>query len=187
MTTVATAPLPLLRYWDHGGRPLASGRLWTYVAGTSDLLAVFKDYACTVPWENPIILSDASWPGGAGYVPGVIYELPDRVVKYVLEDAHGVEQWSADNTPPNVGTNAGPNAAASLWVPFTPTWTNTSGTNTLGNGLLSGRWRYWGATTIQFVINFTWGSTTTSGPGDWRFGGCRWRSTRTCCRRAMSW
>lgn len=60
------------------------------------------------------------------------------------------------------------NAMSGLWTPYTPSWTADSGTTTLGDGTLVGRYQIagptvtfsmrlqWGATTVQSVINSNW-------------------------------
>ena len=169
MSTVSLAPLPIWRFFTDAGDPLANGRLFVYQAGTSTPLVVYQDYARTVPWGQPIVLTDDRWPGGPGHVPGVIYTSPATVAKYLLQDADGVEQWSVDNIAPTVGSNV----LTGDWKAFTPTWFSESGPAlVLGNGTLTGRYRYWGRTTIEFVISWIAGSTTTfGGTGNWVFGG----------------
>jgi|GEM_PF-4066306 len=55
------------------------------------------------------------------------------------------------------------------WKSWTPTWGNlTSGTNTVGNGNLEGRYQQYGKT-IVFSIVLVWGSTTASTGIDWKF------------------
>ena len=59
-----------------------------------------------------------------------------------------------------------PNTA---WTTYTPTWTAESGTPTIGNGTLSGRYQIIGKTCFVF-ISLTIGTTTSiSGTGIWRF------------------
>jgi len=55
------------------------------------------------------------------------------------------------------------------WQSYTPTWTAiTSGTNTIGNGSITGEYCQI-AKTVFFRITLTWGSTTTSNGVDWAF------------------
>ena len=49
-------PAPRQRFVDNDGIPLANGMVFTFAAGTSDLLAAFTDPAGLVPHENPIRL-----------------------------------------------------------------------------------------------------------------------------------
>ncbi|WP_413102211.1 hypothetical protein [Streptomyces sp. Inha503] len=62
------------------------------------------------------------------------------------------------------------NAMVGDWVPYTPSWTADSGTTTLGDGLLSGRYQIVGPT-VNFTMRFQWGSTTTQSVSDsnWSF------------------
>jgi len=58
------------------------------------------------------------------------------------------------------------------WETFTPVWSADSGSTTLGNGTLDGRFIRLGALII-FTLEFTWGTTTTQSVGgaNWRFDG----------------
>jgi hypothetical protein len=58
--------------------------------------------------------------------------------------------------------------ADGAWYTYTPTWSATTTSPTLGNGSLTGRWTRIGNTiTLQVRIQF--GSTTTAGSGSYRF------------------
>lgn len=49
---------------------------------------------------------------------------------------------------------------------YTPTWGNTGTANSLGNGTLTGA--YWQVGKfVRFRLSLTWGTTTTSGSGNW--------------------
>ena len=166
-STITPMPLPFWRFFDRlGTTPLSGGKLWTYVPGSVTPLTVFKDYAQTQAWPNPIVLTAASFPGGAGYVPGLVYPPVSTAVKYVLQDADGVELWSADTIPSSVGVDM----AANTWLGFTPSWLNTGTPNQIGNGGLAGAYRLIGPATVEFGILLWWGSTTVSGNGGWAFG-----------------
>jgi hypothetical protein len=56
------------------------------------------------------------------------------------------------------------------WTTYTPIWTATAGTTTLGNGTLAGRYTQIGKT-VHFKIRLTWGTTTTQSIAteNWRF------------------
>lgn len=54
------------------------------------------------------------------------------------------------------------------WTTYTPTWTAATTNPTIGNGTISGRWRYTGPKTIDFDAWLVFGSTTTFGSGLWR-------------------
>lgn len=57
-----------------------------------------------------------------------------------------------------------------VWQAYTPTWTGSSGTTTVGNGTLDGRYTRIG-NTVMFSIRLEWGSTTTTSVADseWDF------------------
>jgi hypothetical protein len=49
------SPLPIQKFFDNNGTPMAGGLLFTYVSGTSTKLATYKDQAGTLN-SNPIVL-----------------------------------------------------------------------------------------------------------------------------------
>ncbi len=55
------------------------------------------------------------------------------------------------------------------WTAYTPTWTSDSGTPSIGNGSLVGRYKQIGKT-VFFNLRLIYGSTTTGGSGAWMFG-----------------
>lgn len=59
--------------------------------------------------------------------------------------------------------------AQGAWVTYTPTLTGTTTNPTVGNGTLTGRWRYMGRQTVQVAVYFTFGSTSNAGSGAWEF------------------
>lgn len=50
------SPLPIQKFFANNGRPLVSGRLFTYEAGTSDKIATYIDASGGTPNTNPIVL-----------------------------------------------------------------------------------------------------------------------------------
>ncbi|MFE0132386.1 hypothetical protein ACFWY6_12560 [Streptomyces sp. NPDC059037] len=62
------------------------------------------------------------------------------------------------------------NAMAGLWQPYTPVWTADSGTTTLGDGTLLGRYQVVGPT-VNIAMRFTWGATSAQSVTDanWSF------------------
>lgn len=94
------APILKNRFFDLSGKPLASGKLYIYQAGTTIPLATFCDQQGVNANKNPVIL-DASgeakiWISASAY-------------KFVLKDANDLTQWSVDNVsvinPASVTTN----------------------------------------------------------------------------------
>lgn len=57
--TVSTIPavLPILKFFDNNGAPLAYGKLFTYATGTSTKQATYTDSTGNTPNTNPIILN----------------------------------------------------------------------------------------------------------------------------------
>jgi hypothetical protein len=55
------------------------------------------------------------------------------------------------------------------WTAYNPTWTSDSGTPSINNGSLVGRYKQIGKT-VFFNLKLTYGSTTTGGSGAWMFG-----------------
>jgi hypothetical protein len=55
------------------------------------------------------------------------------------------------------------------WTTYTPTWTSDSGTPSIGNGSITGRYKQIGKT-VFFNLKLTYGTTTTGGSGAWMFG-----------------
>lgn len=80
-------PLPRLRFFDSNGDPLSGGKLYTYAAGTSTLLATYTDQTEVVQNANPVILDsngEASvWIGASSY-------------KFVLKTSADVTIWTVD-------------------------------------------------------------------------------------------
>jgi hypothetical protein len=54
--TTSLMPEARQRYYSNAGLPLAGGKVYTYVAGTSTPKATYQDSAGTVPHANPIVL-----------------------------------------------------------------------------------------------------------------------------------
>jgi hypothetical protein len=92
------SPVPWREFLDSNGRPLAGGKLCTYVAGTtsggtSDCpdgtpLDTYTDNTANVKNTNPIVLNSAGraqiWIGTGPY-------------KFVLKNLYGVTVWTEDN------------------------------------------------------------------------------------------
>lgn len=86
MTNIATPPK--LQFFDANGAPLASGKLYTYAAGTTTPLATYTSSTGGTANANPVILDsrgEASvWFGTSQY-------------KLVLKTSADVEIWTVDN------------------------------------------------------------------------------------------
>lgn len=86
------------RYFDAVGNPLAGGKIWFYLAGTSTPSTSYTDSSGLVPNPNPVIL-DANGEADIWLLPGNY--------KVVLMDASDVVIWSKDNIKPNDGGGGG--------------------------------------------------------------------------------
>jgi microcystin-dependent protein len=84
-----TINLALTQQQNELGEPLANGRLYFYVAGTSTPQDAFQDSDLTIEHPNPITLD------AAGRVP--MFYLADGQIKIRLTDENGVTQLNADN------------------------------------------------------------------------------------------
>lgn len=82
------SPLPKMQFFSSAGVPLAGGKLYSYVAGTTTPLATYTTQAGTIANTNPIILDsrgEASvWLASSAY-------------KLKLTTAADVELWTVDN------------------------------------------------------------------------------------------
>jgi hypothetical protein len=105
-----------------------------------------------------------------------------NAIQNAIVDAKGdLIAASAADTPARlaVGGNTAPLVADSTtatglrwdndeWTAYTPTWSSTGTAPTLGNGVVSGRYKKRGKV-IHFTINFGIGSTSTIGSGQYFF------------------
>lgn len=55
------------------------------------------------------------------------------------------------------------------WTSYTPTWTTDGTAPTLGNGTVTGQYKQLDATAYLVIINFSFGSTSAVGTGNFRF------------------
>lgn len=96
------APFIKFREDDSNGFPLAGGKLFSYVAGTSTPLATYLNQDLAVGHENtnPTIL-DASGRANVWVQDGIAY-------KFVLKDALDNTLWTQDNVQvPTAGVSSG--------------------------------------------------------------------------------
>ncbi len=94
------AALPWVRpqFSDGNGNPLAGGKVFTYLAGTTTPIASFTDSTGLVANTNPVIL-DASGRGDLWLAPGSY--------KVVLKDLNDVVIWTKDKVKPADGGGGG--------------------------------------------------------------------------------
>lgn len=97
------SPLPVQKFFDSNGQPLAGGQLFTYVAGSSTKLATYVDSTGVTPNTNPILLD---FRGECR-----LWIDPSLAYKFVLAprgdtDPPGDPIWSVDNISlSSVGAN----------------------------------------------------------------------------------
>lgn len=88
----ALLPVPVHQFFDNAGNPLASGKIFSYAAGTTTPKALYTDSALTVPHANPIILD------GNGRPPGPIYMLASGYkIDLQTSASVSVSPYPADN------------------------------------------------------------------------------------------
>lgn len=90
------SPVPIQQFLDNSGRPLAGGKLYTYLAGTTTPLVVYADALLQIPLTNPVVLDS----GGRG--PELF--LGADTYKFILKDALDATVWTADYIASNVVT-----------------------------------------------------------------------------------
>src|SRR5262245_11020400 len=90
---MAAALLPWVKpqFSNAAGSPVASGKLYSFIAGTTTPQPTYSDPALDTPHANanPIILN------AAGESPTLIYLLPTGY-KFRLDDANAVTLWTVD-------------------------------------------------------------------------------------------
>jgi hypothetical protein len=92
-------PNPKFQQFDANGNPLTGGKLYTYLAGSSNPVNTYTDSSGSTANTNPIIL-DARGEADLWISDTVLY-------KFVLTDASDVEIWSVDNISATAGGSGG--------------------------------------------------------------------------------
>ena len=107
---------PRPRFADVNNKPLTSGRVQFFDAGTTVLKAIYEDSTETTPMTNPVILD------GGGYVPTGGVWVPEGDYKISVEsfshfDGFGVPVYSVEWTLDNITGAGGVSGSNSLgWV-----------------------------------------------------------------------
>jgi hypothetical protein len=89
--TYTISPLPQVQYIDANGNPLASGKVYTYTAGTTTPLNSYSDNAGT-PNTNPVILNSSG--------RATIYLISTSCYKIVVKTSADVTVFTQDNVCP---------------------------------------------------------------------------------------
>jgi len=88
-------PSPFMQFFTAGGVPLVGGKLYTYAAGTTTLLATYTDATGTQFNSNPVILNSRG--------EAAVWLSIAAAYKFKLTDATDVDIWTADNIEGLVG------------------------------------------------------------------------------------
>lgn len=89
MAVGSVSPTAVQQFSDANGDPLAGGKLFLYLAGTTTPTPAYADVGLTVPLANPVILDAGGWAPQL-FLAALSY-------KQVLQNAAGVTIWTADN------------------------------------------------------------------------------------------
>jgi hypothetical protein len=81
------------QFFDDNGSPLVGGKLYSYAAGTSTLLATYTTSAGTVANTNPIILN------AGGRTPNEIWQVTGVLLKFVLYNSDNELIGTYDGIP----------------------------------------------------------------------------------------
>jgi len=92
-------PNPKFQQFDANGNPLTGGKLYTYLAGSSNPVNTYTDSSGSTANTNPVILN-ARGEADVWVSDTVLY-------KFVLTDASDVEIWSVDNISATAGGSGG--------------------------------------------------------------------------------
>ena len=88
--TAQLSPTPVFKGWDNNGAPLAFGKLYSYIAGTSTPQATYTDSTQVTPNTNPVILNARG--------ECALWLDPTKTYKLLLQDSTGntIPGWPVD-------------------------------------------------------------------------------------------
>lgn len=89
MPAVGIAPVALQQFSDVDGNPLAGGKLFTYMSGTTTPLATYTDATGMTQNPNPLILDSGGFASPGLFLQALAYT-------FALTDANNIPQWSQD-------------------------------------------------------------------------------------------
>jgi hypothetical protein len=113
--TMLSLPQIKFRYEDSNGNPLANGKVYTYVSGTSTLLTTYTDAAGGTPNTNPVILDSR---GEAD-----IWLQPGKKYRITVKDSNDATVETSDGI---VGVGAIVNSGTATLTTGSVTVNNTS-------------------------------------------------------------
>lgn len=104
MTTANLMPSPKMQLFLGAGVPLVGGKIYTYQAGTTTLLATYKDGGATVPQQNPIPLNARGEPDSPIYWLGTyrvdVHDALDNLI-------YTVDNFNSDATGSKLASAVG--------------------------------------------------------------------------------
>lgn len=138
------------QFFDDNGVPLAGGKIYTYLSGTSTPATTFTSSSGVTANTNPIILD------AAGRVTEEVWLTDDVQYRLVLQTALSVQIWLKDNISGFLSSTGRPIVVPSAATPAQTAagslvWDTTSQVLTAGNG--SGRVTFVDTTTAQTLTN----------------------------------
>lgn len=83
------------QFFDANGKPLASGRIFTYAAGTSTKLATYQESSASTPHANPIVLDASGCPPAGIYLQARSYKIVAAAAG--SDDPPASPVWTQDN------------------------------------------------------------------------------------------
>jgi hypothetical protein len=89
------SPYAKLQFFDNNGVPLNGGKLYTYSAGTSNLLGTYADSSGSAN-ANPVVLDSSG--------RATVYLDVSQSYKFVLQTSAGVTVWTQDNVSAGLST-----------------------------------------------------------------------------------
>lgn len=144
--------------FNDNGDPLAGGKIYSYLAGSTTLTATYTTSAGNIAHSNPIVLD------GAGRVPsGEIWLTDNTTYKFVVEDSVGGLIGTYDNIPgindlnPAVQNFTGDGSTLTFALSFAPSSENT--TSVYINGVYQNK-NTWSLSGLSLI--FTQAPPTTS-------------------------
>jgi hypothetical protein len=78
------------QFCDAAGNPVASGKLYSFVAGTSTPQPTYSNVGRTIANANPVLLNAAGQSATSMYLLATGY-------KFRLDDANNVPLWTVDD------------------------------------------------------------------------------------------
>lgn len=104
-----------LRFTKSDGTPLAGGKVYTYIAGSSSAKATYSESTGTTANANPIILDSRG--------EATCFLNGDAAYKFVVYDADDVEVYTVDNVRPGIDFAEGSFTATLTGCTTSPTGT----------------------------------------------------------------